>query len=161
MKSAKVVIVSLALAVTSGCATSSFVEQVNNSYAKAMDQSHMLIELYQDPENLTENDTLHVEGVVAAVNVVEVTDQQRTGTGIGEKLGMIGKVGGMLIDSGEEGKTITAKEYVFQSRKGETYRISQPAGEDYEQSLKEGDAVVFVSSKPLDQGGNTLFLKKL
>lgn len=161
MKIEKLVALFVVSVVISGCAVPSMVTQMNESVAEQQAQARTVLKLYQDPSNVTDSGTLSVSATISEVSLVEVTKESSLASGLLDPFGSLGKISGTAIDSGNEGETISTKKFELTTESGVVFVTTQPEDEEYDQDLSEGDSVSYLSLKPVDEGNNIFYMKKI
>lgn len=161
----KKVVVALALAYSvtlTGCATPPMVEAVNDK-AKAMsEQGHAIVAMSKDDQNLANDDTLQVPAVVSEIRIEEIEQKGHAGkTAGGAFLGTVGHLAGGVVDQLRDGEIVEIKTYLIETRSGQSIELEQPTDEDeYDQDFEVGEDVLLRSLRPMDEGGNQLYLER-
>ena len=159
----KKVVVALVLSVAlTGCATPPMLEAINEKAKTMSEQGHSIVAMSENEKNLADDDTLKVPAVISEVRIEEIEQKGHAGkTAGGAFLGTIGHLAGGVVDQLRDGEVVEIKTYLIETRSGQAIEIEQPVDEDeYEQDFKVGDDVLLRSLRPMDEGGNQLYLER-
>lgn len=157
VKAVVVVVVASALGL-SGCA-SNMLDSMQDGVNEQMAQAQTVHGLLQDPQNTAEDGTLRVNATVVQVTVESVELRDTKARGVLDGFGVIGSVAADAIDSDSEGEVVEVNKYRLLTADGTSFVVGQPQSDDYPDNFKEGDNVLYVSTKPVTEGGNTFYIQ--